>query len=471
MSMRLNDGNSRPRILILGGGFAGTYTALELHRRLGHSNVEIIVVNRENFFVFYPMLPEILSGEIETEHVLTPIRLLVPGVSLYVAEIDDVNLDDRQVVIRHGLFHDQQTTRTINYDHLVLALGGVPNTHGIPGLAEYSFDVRHLSRAFGLRNHLIDVLEQADIETDPETRRRLLTVVVAGGGTTGVEVAAEIRDLMTRARRHYHTLTEAEMRLVLVHGGERLIPDLPERLATYTSSLLASRGVEIQLGRHVTRVEPTRVYLDDGTEIETHTVVSSVGVQTNPLTSALPVPHDRRGRVEVDEFLRVPSRSDMWAVGDSALVIDPRSGKPYPQTAQHAIREARLVARNIAAKLRGKRLHRMNYRTRGQMVALGHRSSAIDLNLPLRDLTFAGPIAWFLWRSYYLSQLPRWEKRLRVTFDWTLDLLFPPPLVQLKVGPPQRTKQDTVATHPDGARDSRNVEQAELGDSRRSVMS
>ena len=449
MSTVTTNGARKPRILILGGGFAGTYTALELRRRLGSTRAEIAVVNRDNFFVFYPLLPEILSGEIDTEHVLTPIRLLVPDISLYVGEVNEIDLERRRVTIRHGLFHDRQGLRTLEYDYLVLALGGVPNTHGIPGLAEHSFDVMRLSHAFGLRNHLIDVLEQADIETDPDARRRLLTVVVAGGGTNGVEIAAQVRDLMMRASRRYHTLSSTEMRLVLVHSGERLIPELPASLARYTAKLLTRRGVEIRLGRRVTSVEPNRVHLDDGAMIEARTIISSIGIQPNPLLHTLTVPHDRQGRIEADEFLRIPSHPEVWVVGDNARAIDPHNREPYPQTAQHAIREARLVGRNIAAHLEGKRLNRMRYRTRGQMVDLGHRTAAVDLNLPGRSLDFAGPIAWFLWRSYYLLQLPRWEKRLRVTFDWTLDLLFPPSLVQLKVEVPMRPNEHVTPVSSD----------------------
>jgi len=421
-----------PRIVILGGGFAGVYTAFELQKRLRRTPAEIAIVNRENFFVFYPLIPEIVSGAIETEHILNPIRLLVPRATLYVGEVTGIDLAEQRVDIRHGLYRHRQQPRSLYYDHLVLALGGVPNVERVPGLGEYAFDVQRLSHAFALRNHLIDILEQGDIETDPVAKARLLTVVVVGGGANGVEVVAEITDLLHDAAKHYPHLSTDDFRIVLIHGGDRLIPDLPENLGQFAEQQLRSRGVEVMLGKRVAAVEPTAVRLDDGTVIETETVVGSVGVMPNPLVRDLPLPKDERGRLIVDDYMAVEGQANVWALGDNARVPDPTTGQPYPQTAQHAVREARVLAYNVAARLRGRSPKPITYRTLGQMVALGHRSAVVNL----RGWTFSGFPAWWMFRTYYLSQLLRWEKRLRVTIDWTLDLLFPPTLVQLKVGQP-----------------------------------
>ena len=443
-----------PRILILGGGFAGVYTAFELRKRLGRAPAEIAVVNRENFFVFYPLIPEIVAGAIETDDVLNPIRLVAPGSTLYVGEVTGIDLAAQTVEILHGLYRHRQRARTLAYDHVVLALGGIPNTSRIPGLGEYAFDVQRLAHAFDLRNHLIDVLEQGDIETNPVDKRRILTAVVVGGGANGVEVVAEIRDLLVDAAEHYPHLEPEDFRVVLVHGGDRLLPDLPGNLARFAERLLRRRGVEVLLNRRVVRVEPAAVHLDDGTTIEAETIVGSVGVQPNPLVRDLPLAHDERGQIRVNDYLGVEEFPNVWAVGDNAVVIDPHTRRPYPQTAQHAIREARVVAHNIAARLEGGGLEPIAYRTRGQMVALGHRSAVVDAF----GMTFSGFVAWWLWRSYYLAQLPRWDKRLRVTFDWTLDLLFPPTLVQLKVGQSGPRTEAEEATPVDAVR---------RGDSRR----
>ncbi len=431
-----------PRILILGGGFAGVYTAYELQRRVRRNPAEIAVVNRENFFVFYPLLPEVISGSIAVEAILNPIRLVVPGATLYVGEVTDINLAARRVTILHGLYQHQQSPRSLYWDHLVLALGGVPATFGIPGLAEYAFDVQRLSNAFALRNHLVDVLEQADIETDPLEKRRLLTVVVIGGGATGVEVASEVWSLFRGAVRYYGHIKPEDFRVVLVQAAPRLIPEFPVELGDYAARVLRMRGVEVLLGRRVVRVESEHVELDDGSVIAAHTVIGSIGVQPNPLVRNLGVELDRRGRLVVDEFLRVPGYGNVWALGDNALTLDPETGEPYPQTAQHAVQEAKVVARNIVASLRGRPLRPMRYKTRGMLVSLGRRSAVASI----RGWTFSGFFAWWLWRTYYLSKLPGWERRLRVAFDWTLDLFFPPELVQLKVGQPAPAARRLVQT-------------------------
>lgn len=420
------------RILILGGGFAGVYTGMDLQRRLGGAPAEIAIVNRENFFVFYPLLPEILSGSIETESVLNPIRLVVPEVMLFVGEVTAIDLPNQRVEIRHGLYRHYQEPRTLYYDQLVLALGGAPRTAGIPGLAEYAFDVQRLSHAFALRNHLIDTLEQANIESDPERKRRLLTFVVAGGGANGVEVVAQIRDLLFGAIDYYRNIAPDDLHVMLIHSGNRLIPDLPARLGYYAERLLRRRGVEILFNRRVDRVEPNAVHLKNGEVIGADTIVGSVGVEPNPMVAKLPVPHDRRGAIAVNSNLSVPGYRNVWALGDNAYVANQRTGKPYPLTAQTAVREAKLVARNITASLRDEPMTSFSYQTIGAMVSLGHQSAVASI----RGLTFSGFIAWWLYRTYYLFQLPRWVKRLRIVFDWTLDLFFPPELVQLKVGQP-----------------------------------
>lgn len=289
------------RILILGGGFAGVYTALALRDELrgggAGSDAKVAMVNRENFFVFYPLLPEIISGAIETEHVLNPIRLIVPHAHLYVGDVVAIDLPNGRVEIRHGLYQHQQTPRTLYYDHLVLALGGIPSTSRIPGLAEYAFDVQRLSNAFALRNHIIDTLEQAVIERDAKARARLLTYVVIGGGPTGVEVAAEISGLLDDAIRYYADIERAEARVIILEYAPRILMPVQEKLADAATCNLERRGVEIRCNTGVERIERRTVVLNNGETIQAETVVGSVGVDPNPLVADLPVPHDERGRV------------------------------------------------------------------------------------------------------------------------------------------------------------------------------
>lgn len=429
-----NEREKLPRILILGGGFAGVYTAYRLQKELRRAGVRarIGIVNRENFFVFYPMLPEIISGGIGTEHILNPIRYVAKHSTLFTGEVSSIDIERSAVEIQHGLYGHRQEPRTLYYDHLVIALGGVPGAQDVPGMDEYAFNVQRLSNAFALRNHLIDTLEQANALSDRDARRRLLTYVVIGGGPSGVEVVGELENLVSDASRYYTSIRPEDWRIVMVHGGDRLLEILPEHLGHYTATYLANRRVELLFNRRVTEVERNAVLLNDGTRIEAATVIGSLGLSVNPLVTSLPLPHDRKGAVVVQDTLLAGEHPNIWAIGDNASVQDPNTGKPYPPTAQHAVRQAQVVAHNIAASLAGNTLKAIDYKTKGRMVPLGGHSAVAEMY----GFTVSGFPAWWIWRTYYLYLLPRWEKRLRVMFDWTLDLIFPPPLVQLKVGQP-----------------------------------
>jgi NADH:ubiquinone reductase (H+-translocating) len=440
MQSRDSVSSNHHTVLILGGGFAGIYAAYELQRTLSGLDADLAIVNRDNSFVYYPLLPEIVSGAIETESILNPIRQVVKAADLYVGEVVGVDLDNQEVHMNHGLYGHRQLPRTLSYDHLVFALGGVPNTEPVEGLSDHGYDVQRLGHAFSLRNHLIDTMEQADIERDPEAKSRLLTYVVIGGGATGVEVAAEIWDLFMEAVRYYPRLNKEDIQVVLVHGGARLIADLPEHLGTYAGEELAERGIDIRFNERVTKVSADWIELRSGEIVPTRTTIGSIGLRPNPLIESLDVPRDDRGRVQSNRNLTIGEFTNVWGIGDNAMVEDPHTGAPYPQTAQHAVRQGKLVARNIAATLRGEETAPMQYRTRGQMVPLGRRKAVADI----RGFTLSGFPAWWMWRTYYLFQLPRWAKRLRVAFDWTAGLLFAPDIVQLKVGqttPPGKTAE------------------------------
>ncbi len=427
------DAHTRPvRIVIAGGGFAGVTVAHELRRAARRGEIEVALISRENAFVFYPLMPEVISGALRVETILTSIRHVAPHARLYAGELTSIDLERRVVTIRHGLYQHRQESLELSYDHLVLALGGVPATFGIPGLDDYAFDVQRLANAFALRNHLIDLLEQADIEADPEEQRRLLTVVVIGGGPTGVEVAAEIRSLFTHALRYYQNIRPGTERVVLVEALSRVLPSFPETAAARAVQELQRRGIEVLLGRKVVRVEPAAVTLEDGTVLESRTIVSAIGVEPNPIVRSFNLPLDERGRIVVDAYLRVQGMPNVWALGDNAAVIDPATGRPYAPTAQHAVRQAQLLARNLLATLHHRELAPMRYRTRGMMVTLGDHAAIAWLG----RVTLDGFLAWWLWRTYALLHIPRWDRRMRLAMEWMLDLLFPPELVQLKVGQP-----------------------------------
>jgi NADH dehydrogenase len=418
----------RTRVLILGGGFGGVYTAMELERRLGHDpSVEIGLVSRENYLVFQPMLPEVISGSIGITDTITPIRRLCPRTNLYTRAIESIDLRRRRVTAAAG-FGSRQCS--LPWDHLVIALGNVTSFAGQPGLAEHALPFKDLGHALALRNHVIHVLEEADIEPDPDVRRALLTFVVAGGGFSGVEAVAELNDFVRAAARSFKNLrgaSEREIRVVLLHAGPVILPELPESLAQFAQRLLGKRGVEIRLETRLAGATAESALLADGRRIATRTLVSTVPSMPNPLVAALPLPMER-GRIAVDEHLQVRDHPGVWAVGDCAWVLDEKTGQPCPPTAQHAIREARCLAENIVATLRGGPRRAFSFKALGKMGALGHHSAVAEVF----GLKLSGFLAWWLWRTIYLLKLPGLDRKLRVATDWTLDLILPPDIVQLK---------------------------------------
>ncbi len=415
------------RILILGGGFGGVYSALELQMRLKSSdNAEVVLVNRDNFFLFTPMLHEVAAGDLDVTTIVNPLRKLLTSVRLFAGDVERINLRDKVVSVWHG--HERHTHQ-IAYDHLILGLGCVSDFHNLPGVAEKALTMKSLSDAIELRNRIIANLEEADFECCADARRRLLTFVVAGGGFAGVETAASINDFIRDALRFYRNLKREQVRVVLAHGGRVILPELSEKLGRYAQNRLAERGVEVRLGARVAAFTDGCVRLAGGDQIETGTLVWTAGTSPHPLIATLACASER-GRVPVDEALRVPGFDGVWSLGDCAVVHDARTGRPHPPTAQHAIREARTLAKNLLATLRNRpgEVRPFRFRTIGQLASLGHRTGVAQIF----GWRFSGFLAWWMWRTVYLSKLPRFEKKLRVALDWTLDLFFSKDLVQFQ---------------------------------------
>lgn len=415
------------RILILGGGFGGVYSALELQKRLKASdNVEVLLVNRDNFFLFTPMLHEVAAGDLDITAIVNPLRKLLTRVHLFTGDVEAIDLRNKSVTVKHG---NERHTHKITYDHLVLGLGCVTNFHDLPGVAENAMTMKSLGDAIALRNRIIANLEEADFECCAHVRRKLLTFVIAGGGFAGVETAASINDFLHAALPFYRNLKSELVRVVLVHSGDVILPELSDKLGRYAQRKLAGRGVDIRLGARVANFTDNHVRLSNGDKIESCTMVWTAGTSPHPLISTLPCATDR-GRVVVDQTLRVPNIDGVWSLGDCAVVPDTRTGKPHPPTAQHAIREARTLAKNLIATLRDQphRIRPFRFRIIGQLASLGHRTGVAQI----LGLRFSGFIAWWMWRTIYLSKLPRFEKKFRVALDWTLDLFFSKDLVQFQ---------------------------------------
>ena len=422
--------SARPtRVVVLGGGFGGVFTAQSLERALGERrDVEVLLVSRENYFVFQPMLPEVISGTIGILDTVSPLRRLLPRTSVHVREVESIDLERRTVRLAPGLHphaHD------IAFDHLVLAPGTVTDFRGLPGLPEHALPFKNLADALELRSRVIHALDEADIESENSTlRQQLLTFVVAGGGFSGVEVVAELNDFVRHVARSYPGIKTEELRVVLVHAQGRILPEVSEKLGLYAQRLLARRGVELRLNARLQSASGDRAVLSDGTVIETRTLVSTIPSSPHPLVDALPVAK-ARGRIKVDRCLRVEGQKDVWALGDCALVPT-ASGEPCPPTAQHAVRQAQTAAANILAMIDGREsaLETFDFKGLGKMGSLGRRNAVAEVF----GLKVSGFLAWFLWRTIYLWKLPGWGRRAKVAASWTFDLFLPPELVQLRLG-------------------------------------
>jgi len=410
------------RVLILGGGFAGLTVAMELDKKLARNrDVEIMLINRDNFFLFTPMLHEVAASDLDLTTIVNPVRKMLQHVRFFAGEVENIDLEKRAIIVSHGF---DRHHHTLPFDFLVLGLGSVTNLYGISGLEEYALTMKSLGDAMRLRNHLIAHLEEADSECC-EAKEPLLTFVVAGGGFAGVETVAGINDFVQRAIGSYPNLAEEMLRVVLVHSGPTILPELGGRLGAYAQKKLASRRVEIRLNTKVEGFSGKTVRFTDGTTIPTNTLVWTAGTSANPLLEAIPCPKEG-GRLLVTESLEIPDWPGAWALGDCAAIPVRRTGGFHPPTAQHALRQAKIVAHNIAAEVMGTNKIRFDFSTIAQLAAIGRRTGVANI----LGINFSGFVAWWLWRTIYLSKLPRFEKKLRVAFDWTLDLIFSKDLVQ-----------------------------------------
>lgn len=419
---------ARPRIVILGGGFAGVYAARHLERlRRGHDDFDIVLINRENYFVFQPMLPEVISGSIGIVDTVSPLRRLLPNTEVHVREVESIDLDQRLVRLSPGF---EPRVTAIPFDHLVVALGNVTDFRGLHGLSEHALPFKNLADALALRSHIIAALEEAATEPrESRLRSELLTFVVAGGGFSGVEIVAEVNDFVRGVARYYRSIDASQIRVILLHGRERILPEVSERLALFAQRLLVKRGVELRLGERLVGASSEGAIASRGL-IPTKTLVATVPSSPHPLVAALDVPKEHGGRISVDGHLRVRERDGVWALGDCGSVTTP-DGKVCPPTAQYATRQARTLAENLVATLRGGSQQRFAFSELGKMGSLGHRSAVAEI----LGVSMSGFAAWLLWRTIYLAKLPGWGRRIKVAAAWTLDLILPPDLVELRLSP------------------------------------
>ncbi len=418
-----------PVIAIVGGGFAGIAVARRLERRLRPGEAEIVLLSRENYTLFTPMLPEVTSGELEVRHVVTPIRAQLDRTRFVLADVDAVDVHRRTVTYHHVL-----TGKSVvqPYDHVIFALGSSTSDFGLPGVAEHAWALKTLEDADALRNHLVWLLELADTIDDEERRERLLRLVVVGGGFTGVETAGEIVELFRSVLRFYKRLSMESVHVLLVEAGPTLLAGLPAKMGEYSRRVLQRRGVEVLTGDGVTGADERGLDLQSGRRIESETIVWSAGVKPSATVANVDLRKTKRGAIETRPDMSVAGADGVWALGDCASIPNEEGGV-YPMTAQHAIREGPRLADNIVAVLRGQATKPFRYEALGMMAALGGRKAVAQLP---GNRVITGFIAWFFWRTYYLLRLPGLDRKLRVAFDWTLELLFPRDTAELRFGEP-----------------------------------
>jgi len=410
---------SRPRVIILGGGYVAITVTRRLRKAIRSGRVDVTVVSRENFHVFHGFVGEMITGRVAPGNILSPVRRIFPPAHVHVGEIEGVDLDARLVSTSRHLDGAQFE---LPYDELVLALGTVQNTGAYPGLAEHAFKLKTFGDCFALKNHLLEMFELADIEPNEEERRRLLTFFVAGGGYAGTELAGELADFVRLMTKHeYAGIRREECRVVLVHPGPTILPELQasdgsyDKLVGHAERHMRSLGVEVRTGTRVVSATPHEVVLSNEERVPTRTIVSAVGTRPAPILEGLGLPSDDRGRVRVDESLRVEGHDHVWAGGDCASVQHPRGGT-CPSVGIYALKHGEQIGRNIDRVITGRPVAPFRYKGLGQGVSIGRRTAVGEV----KGVRLRGLPAWLVWRSLLFYYVPTWDRRLRLLADWSL---------------------------------------------------
>jgi NADH dehydrogenase len=425
--------------LILGTGFAGIEVLKRVQKKFKNNrSIEITIVSKDNFLLFTPMLPEVASGMIETRHIVTPVRSFCKRGKFYEANVESIDLDNKQVTLTHSIGRQSQPNdwreHTLKYDYLVIALGSENNFFKMSDIQKHSFTMKNIDDAIILRNHVINVLEQANLEeNNKELRKSLLTFVVVGGGFNGVETVGAINDFVRESvKDYYKNIYMTEVKVILVHTSDKLLEQIDEELGKFALGKLKAKSVEFIMNTHVVGATPNSVKLGDdkNTIIPCYTLIWTAGVTPSKLIADLPCEHDKGHRIIANGYLEVPGYNEVYVLGDCASITDPHTGTPYPPTAQHAIREGKVASKNIISAIKGKtkKKTKFDYRTKGMMAEIGKRTGVATI----LGVKLHGFAAWWIWRTYYLGNLPTIRKKLKVMGDWTSDLISKPDVAMIK---------------------------------------
>lgn len=425
-----------PRVLILGGGYVGLYTAVQLRKRLGRDDIEVAIVDPQSYMTYYPFLPEAAAGSLEPRHVVAPLRRELQGATIITGQVTEVRHAERTAVVAPI---DGGEPYELRYDHLVVGLGAVPRILPIPGLAERGMGFKEIEEAIALRNQALNKMDAAASSWDEDERRRMLTFVFVGGGFAGVEALGEVEDMARAACRMFDSITPDDLRFVLVEGMGRILPEVGEELGGYAIEQLRERGVDIRLNTFLESCEDGHIKLSDGDEFDADTVVWTAGVKPNPVLASTDLPLDERGRVRALATLQVAGDDGVvdgaWVAGDCAAVPDLTKGEGATTgpTAQHAVRQARHLGENLAAVLTGREPTDYVHENIGTVASLGLGKGVAQLRGfgPVGSIKLRGPIAWFAHRTYHMWAMPTLNRKVRIVLDWTTALFFRRELVAM----------------------------------------
>jgi len=421
-----NPSSKLKKILILGGGYAGVGVLNKIQKMFEKNvDVNIELVSESNFFLHTPMLPEMATGTIEPRHIATPIRRFCKRAQFHQAKVVKISLDTKQVTIQRMSGKSQ---RELSYDYLVLAMGGKTNFFGNSNIEKNSLTIKSLDDAIKIRNHIISMLEDADQETDLDLQKKLMTFVVVGGGFSGVETVGELNDFVRESsKKFYRNINQDNIKIILISAGEKILPEIGN-LGEYTKHALEKAGVSIYTKTRLEDFTDGVALLNNEIKISTKTVIWAGGNMVDNVIQEIDTKHHQSGKIIVNKKLKLDEYPDVFALGDCAFSTDPRNGKPYPPTAQHAIRQAKTVAENLENKVNGVGIQNdFIYDTKGSMAKIGKKDGvALLLGHEIR-----GFMAWLIWKQYYLSTLPTNEKKIRVGLDWFIDLFFPRDITRL----------------------------------------
>lgn len=418
----------KKKIVIVGGGFSGLFSAKKILKKLG-DRVDIELISDINYFVFQPLLPEVVAGTINAQDAVTPLRLLLKGIKVRLATVQSVDPENKTLFYVQG---QKRKLQSLIYDELIIASGQETRLELFPGLAQHGHCMKNLADAYRLRNHVIDCLEMADVTSYPDIKKSALTFVIAGGGFSGVETAGELNEMLNRVLPQYPNIDPEEIRMVIVQRGNRLLPELPEKLSIYTLEILQKRGIEVKLNTGIVSASRYALLTDDGNTIRTHTIVTTIGNGPSKFVEELPI-ELVRGKISVDPFLRVNGLSHVWSLGDVAQVpipinaeLDPKPSFA-PPTSQSAVQQANLIAENISCHLDQSPLIPFQYHNKGALASLGGYVGVANIF----GINVTGFTAWFLWRFIYIGMLPGFSTRLRVALNWLFDYFLPRTIVNM----------------------------------------